>query len=279
MSNNASEQWKRVQAMLKRMMVVGSALLGVDQVAWASSDLMSASRRIAELRAEVEAMNSKWDELKKSVEAETQAGLNQVLTGETELKAQRTQVRILGERVRAAKLRLDRGMTVTQADQPRLKLLLNRMHDATSGTLSIGRQVHAEKWIKLKDSFLKGESTSDEVAGDLAELLIEEVKLTRGIHYVREELSWKTSDQKAGSEALSASQVVEGLRIGGVQAWIFTPDGRVGRWRGGDAEPDWIEEAAGRSALLRALQEAREKKSSAYLQLATRVGFAQGGSK
>jgi hypothetical protein len=261
------------------ILVLGLATLGFAPIAVASNDLVTASRRIAELRAEVEAQNSKWDQLKKSVEAEAQAELGQLLAGDAELKTQRTQIRILEERVRAAKLRLDRGTTVTQTDQPRLTQLVQRLEKLTSTTLSVGRQELVAKWAKLKSSLQSGQATTDEVSGELAELLIQELKLTRGIHYVREELSWESSASAEKSSELRASQVVEGLRVGGIQAWIFTPDARIGRWRGLEQEPEWVEAAAAKTVLLSALQEAREKKTSAYLQLATPVSFSTGESK
>lgn len=255
------------------------AVLGWAQIALAAGDLVSASRRIAELRAEVEAQNTKWDQLKKSVEAETQAELTQILAAEAELKTQRTQIRILDDRVRAAKLRLDRGLSVTQADQPRLTQLVHRMKDLTRESLSVGRGELISKWDKLSASLQSGDATTDEVAGELAELLIQEMKLTRGLHYVREELNWPTSKSESEGTGSKTSQVVEGLRVGGVQAWIFTPDARVGRWRGFGMEPDWVQAPEAKRALLSALQEAREKKTSTYLQLTAPVSLGTGESK
>jgi hypothetical protein len=255
---------------------VSVATLGWGQIALASGDLISASRRIAELRTEVEAQNSRWEQLKKSVEAETQAELSQIITGETELKTQRTQIRILEDRVRAAKLRLDRGLSVTQNDQPRLTQLIQRVENLTRESLAVGRYELMSKWSKLKSTLQNGQATTDEVSGELAELLIQELKLTRGIHYVREELQWKISKSGEASSEPQASQVIEGFRIGGVQAWIFTPDARVGRWRGLEQEPEWVQDAEARRALLSALQEAREKKTSAYLRLEAPVSLGAG---
>ncbi len=207
--------------------------------------------RVMRLRLEVEEKNVQWEQEKKRLQSEYEAVLSRTSEVQSEVLRKRSQLEVLRAREAAAEKRTERRQTVSGVERKVLAQTMAEVKLALDETLPIGRKENHLRILRLNQDLSEGRGSVDEFASDLAQAVKSELKLSRGVHLVKEEL-----------EVESEKVAVEAARIGGYAAFFASTDGRVGEWNRLTKKSSWVTDSQRKKLLLAQLELVRKAASS-----------------
>jgi hypothetical protein len=228
------------------VLLLGLFLIGSEAFADANSDSDLISR-VMRLRLEVEEKNAVWEQEKKRLQTEYEAILQRTSEIQADILRKRSQLEVLRAREIAAKKRTERRQTTLGADREKLTLAVSEIIKALDATIPIGRKEYQAKLVRLSKDIEEGRGSVDEFSSDLAQAVKSELKMSRGLHLLKEEL-----------DVESELVPVEAVRIGGYASFFAAADGRVGEWNRTKRRAQWVTDPERRRQLLTNLEVVRK---------------------
>lgn len=207
--------------------------------------------QIMNLRLEVEEKNTLWEQEKKRLQGEYETLVNRVNEVQADVLRKRSQLEILKARGASSMKRSERRQSVSGLDRKNLIEAVAEFKAVQDGIMPFGRSELRLKTNRIAEDLSQGRGSVDEVATEFAQILKSELKLSRGVHLVKEEI-------QVENEAVP----VEVALVGSYTAFFASSDGRVGKWNRTDRRPQWIRDEKEKANMLKQLAVARQASSA-----------------
>lgn len=185
--------------------------------------------QIMKLRLEVEERNTLWEQEKKRLQSEYEVLVNRTGEIQADVLRKRAQLEVLRARISSVLKRSERRQIVSGLDRRVLTEMTSEYKALSDRLLPFGRSEIRAKLHRISGDLAQGRGSVDEVAVDFAQILKSELKLSRGMHLVKEEI-------QVENELVA----VEAALIGGYTAFFAAADGRAGKWNVREQRSQWI---------------------------------------